>query len=86
MSENERRKPFWFLTNYEEGTGNIWGWKFSIYGGIFIAVLLAIAIYRHINMGVPLGYDPGAEKEINKHPHLDRGQNTDADTTSLEQN
>ena len=84
MSEHERRKPFWFLTDYTEGEGNIWGWKFSIYGGIFIAILLTIAIYRHITMDVPFSYDPKAEQAM-EHPLQQRAkENAAADTLKLD--
>ncbi len=63
----EKRKPFWFLTEYQEGDGNIWGWKFSIYGGIFIVLLLALAVYRSVSLDVPFTFDPEAEKEY-QHP------------------
>ena len=40
--------------NWEENyAGNIWGWKFSLWGGALIGILLAILAYRHISMGVP---------------------------------
>ncbi|MEO0339441.1 MAG: hypothetical protein AAF242_09510 [Bacteroidota bacterium] len=80
----EKRKPFWFLTDYQEGTGNIWGWKFSIFGGIFIALLLGLAVYRSITLDVPFTFDPEAEKEL-IHPFLQRNSE-DTTTTNQDKN
>ncbi len=68
MSENERKKPFWFLYEYQEATGNMWGWKFSKIGALVIGGLIAIAVYRHITMDVPFGYDAKVEDEQFTHP------------------
>lgn len=43
--------------------GNIFGWKLSAYGAIFILVLLAIAAYRHYTLDVPVGFDGPTEEE-----------------------
>lgn len=37
--------------------GNIWGWKFSLFGLGLIVLLLGLMIYRHYTMDVPLGFD-----------------------------
>lgn len=39
----------------ESLSGNIWGWKFSIYGLVLILILMGLMIYRHISLGVPFG-------------------------------
>jgi hypothetical protein len=38
-------------TNSERG--NIWGWKFSLFGAVLIVGLFSLMVYRHITMGVP---------------------------------
>jgi hypothetical protein len=84
MTEDKRKKPFWFLSefnDYEDGTGNIWGWKFSIFGLILIGGLLGVAIYRHLTMDVPFGYDPKEEIETITHPYL---QNIQSDTVKID--
>jgi hypothetical protein len=81
MSENQRKKPFWFLHDYQEGTGNIWGWKFSIFGLIFIGSLTALAVYRHITLDVPFGYDPKAEEEVILHPYQQNAKKAIASDT-----
>lgn len=87
MSENNRKKPFWFLrefANYQEGTGNIWGWKFSLIGLAVIGGLVALAVYRHITMDVPFGYDPKEEKEIMAHPFQQKAHSDTLKKDSLE--
>ena len=39
----------------ESSSGNIWGWKFSLYGLALILILLGLMIYRHIALDVPFG-------------------------------
>ncbi len=40
--------------NWEENyAGNIWGWKFSIFGAVLIVGLLSLMIYRYYTMDVP---------------------------------
>ncbi len=60
MSEKEEKKdPF-----DGEYIGNIWGWKFSIFGAVLILLLLAVIAYRHYTLDVPLGLeDPLEQKE-----------------------
>ena len=67
MAQPERKRPFWFLFEYEEGTGNIWGWKFSLIGLAVMGFLIALAAYRHIAMDVPFQYDEQAQEEF-VHP------------------
>ena len=56
MSNTEKKDPF-----DGEYVGNVWGWKFSLIGLIFIVLFAGIIIYRHYNMGVPPGWeDPDA--------------------------
>ena len=53
MSDSEnKRDPF-------DGpyVGNIWGRRMTIYGGIFLLVMLAIMLYRHWAMDAPFGMD-----------------------------
>ena len=73
----KRKRPFWFLYEYElkEGTGNIWGWKFSLIGLAFMSFLGAIAIYRHIALDVPFEYHDGQEK-VMEHPLLEEKEDT----------
>jgi len=81
MSDNNKRKPFWLMNDFEEGTGNIWGWKFSNYGMIFMGILIVIAVYRHIAMDVPFEYKPPTDEHL--HPFQ---INAKADTTKLDGN
>ena len=68
MSTEKRKKTFWFLHDYQEGKSNIWGWKFSRFGLLLIGSLSALAVYRHITLDVPFGYDPSVEEEVILHP------------------
>ncbi|MCB0585818.1 MAG: hypothetical protein KDD06_10910 [Phaeodactylibacter sp.] len=73
MSDKEEKKdPF-----DGEYIGNIWGWKFSLFGAVLILVLLAIIAYRHYTMDVPLGMEDPLEQ---KAPAADSSR---ADTTRL---
>jgi hypothetical protein len=57
-NQSERKDPF-----DGEYIGNIWGWKFSLFGGVVIFLLLALVVYRHQAMDVPVGFeDPTIEK------------------------
>lgn len=56
MSEEEKKDPF-----DGEYIGNIWGWKFSLWGLGLIVFLLGIILYRHHTMGVPFGLNPEEE-------------------------
>ncbi len=44
QSSNEHRKP-----------EPIFGKKFNLWGGIFLAILIVLAVYRHISMDKPFG-------------------------------
>jgi len=37
--------------------GNVWGKRMTLYGGIFILIMLAIVLYRHWAMEAPFGMD-----------------------------
>lgn len=39
----------------QEYIGNIWGWKFSLFGLVLILFLLGLMVYRHYSLGVPFG-------------------------------
>lgn len=45
----------------KEYIGNIWGWKFSWFGLALLTVLLAMILYRHFVLGLPVfeGADMG---------------------------
>ena len=45
-----------------EYIGNIWGWRFTIYGAVFLLILLGLIIYRHVQLGVPFGMEPLEEE------------------------
>lgn len=54
-----------------EYIGNIWGWKFSLFGLGLILLLLAVIAYRHYTLQVPLGLeeeviDPPAKQDTTK--------------------
>jgi len=59
--------------------GNIWGWRFSLFGGAIILLLLIVIIYRHIALGVPIGMEPeeGQQEELVDPP---------GDTTLIDEN
>lgn len=52
MSEKEKKDPF-----DGDYIGNIWGWKFSLWGLGLIIVLSGMMMYRHVVMGVPFGME-----------------------------
>ena len=59
MSEKEEKKdPF-----DGEYIGNIWGWKFSLFGAGLMLVLLAVIVYRHYTLGVSIGFDDPLEQK-----------------------
>jgi hypothetical protein len=37
--------------------GNIWGWKVSALGGVLLVALLALMVYRHVQLGVKPGFE-----------------------------
>lgn len=41
----------------EAYVGNIWGWRFSLFGLILIGSLTGLLVYRHYTMGVPPGFE-----------------------------
>ena len=44
-------------------TGNIFGWRVSLFGLAFILVLAALATYRHYTLDVPVGFEDPLEAE-----------------------
>ena len=58
MSEEEKKDPF-----DGDYIGNIWGWKFSLWGLGLIVFLLGMILYRHHVMGVPFGLNPEEEPD-----------------------
>jgi predicted MFS family arabinose efflux permease len=63
---SEKRDPY-----DGEYIGNIWGWKFSLFGLALILLLLAVIAYRHYTLQVPLGLeeeavDPPAPQDTTK--------------------
>ena len=59
MNEKESKKdPF-----DGEYIGNIWGWKFSLFGAALILLLLVVIAYRHYALDVPLGIEDPLEQE-----------------------
>lgn len=49
---SEKRDPY-----DGEYIGNIWGWKFSLFGLALILLLLVVIVYRHYTLQVPLGLE-----------------------------
>lgn len=41
----------------QEYIGNIWGWKFSIWGLVFIMLMVAALVYRQEVLGVPINQE-----------------------------
>ena len=59
MNEKEDKKdPF-----DGEYIGNIWGWKFSLFGAALMLFLLAVIAYRHYALKVPLGIEDPLKQE-----------------------
>ena len=59
MNEKEDKKdPF-----DGEYIGNIWGWKFSLFGAALMLFLLAVIAYRHYALDVPLGIEDPLKQE-----------------------
>lgn len=47
-----------------EYIGNIWGWKFSLFGLVLILLFLGLMLYRHAVLGVPFGMQEGSEEKV----------------------
>jgi len=58
MSKEEKKDPF-----DGEYIGNIWGWKFSLFGAALILLLGAAIAYRHYTLDVPLGIEDPLKPE-----------------------
>lgn len=59
MSNKEEKKdPF-----DGEYIGNIWGWKFSLFGAALILLLFAVIVYRHYALNVPIGLEDPLEQK-----------------------
>lgn len=58
---NNKRK--WYEQPEDpEYPGNIWGWKFSIFGLVLILIFGGLMVYRHVSMGIPFGeFEPKEE-------------------------
>ena len=41
----------------QEYIGNIWGWKFSLWGLVFILIMVAALIYRQEVLGIPINQE-----------------------------
>lgn len=41
----------------QEYIGNIWGWKFSLWGLVFILLLVGVLIYRQEVLGIPINQE-----------------------------
>lgn len=55
--DKEKKDPF-----DGEYIGNIWGWKFSLFGLALIVVLGGLMVYRHLSLGIPFGEGGADEK------------------------
>ena len=40
-----------------EYIGNIWGWKFSLWGLVFILIMVAALVYRQQVLGIPINQE-----------------------------
>ncbi len=45
-------------------SGNLFSWRFSLFGLVLILVLLAIMAYRHYALDVPFGFNEDAKLEV----------------------
>lgn len=45
-------------------TGNLFSWRFSLFGLVLILVLVAIMAYRHYVLDVPFGFNEDATIEV----------------------
>jgi hypothetical protein len=61
--EEEKKDPF-----DGEYLGNIWGWRFSLFGLALLLIMLSLMIYRHYTLGVPFGGEPAPEPEKREAP------------------
>lgn len=61
--ENTEKKPA-ATTGEDNYIGNIWGWKFSWFGLVLLMVLLALILYRHYALGVPIFIDPDMQGSL----------------------
>ncbi len=57
-----------FKDNNDEYVGNIWGWKFSLFGLALIVFLSGLMIYRHYTLGVPFG-EATVESSVESYHH-----------------
>ncbi|GJM33014.1 MAG: hypothetical protein DHS20C18_20150 [Saprospiraceae bacterium] len=48
----------------EEYVGNLFSWRFSLFGLALILVLIGIMAYRHYSLGVPFGFSEDAKIEV----------------------
>ena len=59
MKEKETRKdPF-----DGEYIGNIWGWRFSMFGLVLLLLMGGLMAYRHFSLGIPFGGKPAVPVE-----------------------
>ena len=58
---NDKRDPY-----DGDYIGNIFGWKVSMIGAAVILLFVGIAAYRHVSLGVPIGFDDPLEQESEK--------------------
>ena len=65
-ARNDRRDPFQEPPVDKDYIGNIWGWKFSLFSLLLILLMLALMIYRHVTMNVPV---EGTPVEPTEHFH-----------------
>ena len=57
---DEQKKPQEQLPD----PGNLFSWRFSLFGLVLILVLVAIMAYRHYTMDVPFGFNEDATIEV----------------------
>lgn len=68
MSDDKKLKRLNIFDTWDgEYHGNVFGNKVAIRGGIFLLILLAFMIYRHVKLDVPFGGDapvPAPTEEV----------------------
>lgn len=62
MEKESKKDPF-----DGEYMGNIWGWKFSLFGLALIVFLSGIALYRHYALDAPFTIDDPSEEPQNPY-------------------
>lgn len=64
-------------------SGNLFGWRISLIGGVVILLLVAIAAYRTYTLDVPVGFEDPLEQPENSNYYRDKADRENARLDSL---